>query len=323
MHLTTATTVSLALLCASTQAAAQAYPNKLIRVIAPFPPGGGATEIIIRLMAPKLQEYLGQSVIIDNRAGANGAIGSDMVARAAPDGYTLLYTTSSSMATSVYMSKTLPFDPVKDFAAISMMASPITAFVVHPSVPVNSIRELIDYAKKNPAKLTYGSAGIGSMHHLTGEAFKRTTGIDMLHVPYKGAAPATNAVIAGQVDVYFPGSSAVKPLMSTGKLKVLGLLEHKRYDGMPGIPTVSETVPGFVKSASWFAMFGPVALPRPIINRLNAEINKALKQPDVLARFDESGIAAVGGTPEELANTLKSDIEKSGTLIKALGIVSE
>ncbi|MFM9972573.1 MAG: Bug family tripartite tricarboxylate transporter substrate binding protein [Burkholderiales bacterium] len=303
--------------------AAQIYPAKLIRVIAPFPPGGGATEIIIRLIAPKMQEYLGQSVIIDNRAGANGAIGSEMVARSAPDGYTLLYATSSTMATSVYLSKTLPFDPVKDFAAINLMASPITTFVVHPSVPVNSIKELIDYAKKNPAKLTYASAGIGSMQHLTGEAFKRVTGIDMLHVPYKGAAPATNAVVAGQVDVYFPGSSAVKPLMTTGKLKVLGLLELKRYEGMMGIPTVSETVPGFTKGASWFAMFGPAALPRALITRLNTEINKALKQQDLIARFDESGIAAIGGTPEELANTLKSDIEKSGTLIKALGIVPE
>jgi len=317
------TLVATMLIAIASPASAQTYPTKLIRVIAPFPPGGGATEIIIRLVAPKMQETLGQSVIIDNRAGANGAIGSEMVARAAPDGYTLLYATSSTLATSVYLSKTLPFDPVKDFSAINLMASPITAFVAHPSVPVNSIRELIDYAKKNPDKLTYASAGIGSMQHFTGEAFKRTTGIELLHVPYKGAAPATNAVIAGQVSIYFPGTSAIKPLMSTGKLKVLGVLELKRYEGMPGIPTVAETVPGFTKAASWFAMFGPSALPRPLITRLNAEINKALKQTDLLARFDESGIAALGGTPEELAGTLKADIEKSGALVKALGIVPE
>ena len=308
---------------ALSQSPSQSYPNKLIRVIAPFPPGGGATEIIIRLIAPKLQETLGQSVIIDNRAGANGAIGSEMVMRAAPDGYTLLYCTSGTFATSVYLAKSLPFDPVRDFAPINLMASPWTVFVAHPSVPVSSIRELIDYAKKNPGKLTYASAGIGSMQHLTGEAFKRSTGIDMLHVPYKGAAPATNAVVAGQVDIYFPGTSAVKPLMPSGKLKLLGMLETRRYAGMPDIPTVAETVPGFVKAASWFAMFGPAALPAPLIARLNSEINKALKQPDLLARFDESGIAAIGGTPEDLANTLKSDIEKSGTLIKALGIVPE
>ena len=311
-------------LCAlSSHAAAQSYPGRIIRVIAPFPPGGGATEIIIRLVAPKMQEYLGQSVIIDNRAGANGAIGSEMVARAAPDGYTLLYATSSTVATSMYMSKTLPFDPIRDFSAINMVASSITAFVAHPGVPVNSIRELIDYAKRNPGKLTYASAGIGSMQHLTGEAFKRTTGIDMLHVPYKGAAPATNAVVAGQVDIYFPGISPVKPLLPSGKLKVLGMLELQRYAGLPAIPTVAETVPGFTKAPSWFAMFGPAALPQPVIARLNSEINKALKQPDLLARFDESGIAAIGGTPEELASTLKSDIEKSGVLIKALGIVPE
>jgi tripartite-type tricarboxylate transporter receptor subunit TctC len=304
-------------------AAAQTYPTKLIRVVAPFPPGGGATEIIIRMVAPKMQEYLGQSVIIENRAGANGMIGSEIVMRAPADGYTLLYATSSSMATGVYLTKNIPFDPIKDFAPIGLMASPLTAFVAHPSVPVNSIRELIDYAKKHPGKLTYGSAGQGSMQHLTGEAFKRTTGIDMLHVPYKGAAPATNAVLAGQVDIYFPGTSAVKPLMPAGKIKVLGLLEHKRYPGMPEVPTVSETVPGFVKGASWFAMFGPAALPSSIVARLNTEINKALKDPAVLARFDDVGIAAIGGTAQELANTLKSDIEKSGAIIKSLGIVPE
>jgi tripartite-type tricarboxylate transporter receptor subunit TctC len=313
-----------ALLCTvAMHAGAQSYPARLIRVIAPYPPGGGATEIIIRLVVPKMQEYLGQPVIIDNRAGANGAIGSEMVVRAAPDGYTLLYATSSTLATSVYLSKTLPFDPLKDFSYINLMASPLTTFVVHPSVPVNSIRELIDYAKKHPGKLTYGSGGIGSMQHLTGEAFKRTTGIDLLHVPYKGVAAATNAVVAGQVDVYFPGSSAVKPLLPSGKLKVLGMLELRRYAGMPDIPTVSETVPGFTKAASWFGMFGPAALPQSIVTRLNAEINKSLKAPDLLARFDEAGIAAIGGTPEELANTLKTDIEKSGILIKALGIVPE
>lgn len=315
---------TVTLFCAvASLACAQTYPTKLIRVIAPFPPGGGATEIIVRMVAPKLQEYMGQSVIIENRAGANGAIGSELVKRAAPDGYTLLYCTSGTLATSVYLVKNLPFDPVKDFAPINLMASPLTAFVAHPTVPFNTIRELIDYAKKNPGKLTFASAGIGSMQHLTGEAFKSTTGIDMLHVPYKGAAPATNAVIAGQVHIYFPGTSAVKPLIPQGKLKVLGLLETRRYAGMPDIPTVNETVPGFTKAASWFAMFGPAALPQTLVSRLNTEINKALKQQDLLARFDESGIAAIGGTPEELATTLKSDIEKSGTLIKALGIVPE
>ncbi len=313
----------LALFLGATQAAAQSYPSKLIRVIAPFPAGGGATEIIIRMIAPKLQEYMGQSVIIENRAGANGAIGSELVMRAPPDGYTLLYCTSGTFATSAHLVKNLPFDAIRDFTPVNLMASPLTAFVAHASVPFSSIRELIDYAKKNPGKLTYASAGIGSMQHLTAEAFKATAGIDMLHVPYKGAAPATNALIAGQVNIYFPGTSAVKPLMTSGKLKVLALLEAKRYAGMPDIPTVGETIPGFVKAASWFAMFGPAALPPPIVHRLNGEINKALKDPGVLARFDDVGIATIGGTPDELARVLRTDIEKSGVLIKALGIVPE
>jgi tripartite-type tricarboxylate transporter receptor subunit TctC len=311
----------LALLAASLPAAAQqGYPNKLVRVIAPFPPGGGATDIIIRMVAPKMQEALGQSVVIENRAGANGNIGGDIVAKAAPDGYTLLYASSSNMATNKYLSKTVPFDAQKDFAPISMMATPLTAFVVHASVPVKNIAELVEHAKKNPGKLTYGSAGIGSMQHLTGEAFKRVTGVDMLHVPFKGAAGAINGVMTGQIDVYFPGTSSARPLIQAGKIKLLGLLELERYAGMPDVPTVSETIPGFTKGASWFAMFAPAKTPRPIIDRLNGEIVKALKMPDVRARFDDVGIQPVGSTPERLAQILAADIERSGTLIRALKI---
>ena len=309
-------------LCAPS-AHAQAYPTRLVRVVAPFAPGGGATDIIIRLVAPKMSESMGQAVVIDNRAGANGAIGSEMVARAAPDGYTLLYCTSSTVATSAYLVKNLPFDAQKDFAPISLMATPVTAFVVHPSVPVNTIPELIEYSKKNPGKLTFGSSGIGSMHHLTGEAFQRATGVQWLHVPYKGTAQAIQGIIAHQIDIYFPGTSTIGPRGPNQKMKVLALLEAERYPGLPDVPTVSETIPGFVKAASWFAMFGPAALPRPIINRVNAEIVKALKQPDVRARLDEVGIQPIGSSPEVLGVTLKTDIEKSGTLMKALGIQPE
>ena len=311
------------LLAVSLPAAAQNYPNRLIRVIAPFPPGGGATDIIIRLTTPKMSESMGQSVVIENRAGANGIIGSDMVAKAAPDGYTLLFASSSNVATIMYMNKNVPFDPVKDFTPVSLMASPITGFAVHPSVPVNSIKELIEYGRKNPGKLTFGSSGIGSMHHLTGEAFKRITGVDMLHVPYKGAAPAINAIMAGQIMVYFPGTSSIRPMLPAGKIKLLGLLEPERYSGLPDVPTVSETIPGFTKAASWFAMFGPAALPQPITSRLQGEIAKAMNHPDVKARLDEVDIRIIASTPQQLAATLKSDIEKSGELMKALGIKPE
>jgi tripartite-type tricarboxylate transporter receptor subunit TctC len=317
-----------ALLCALSLALpaplySQTFPLRPIRVIAPFPPGGGATEIIIRLIAPKMSEALGQPILIENRSGANGMIGTDLVARAAPDGYTLLYASSSNLATNVYLSKNVPFDALKDFTPISLAATPLTAFVVHASVPVNSIKEFLEYAKRNPGKLTYGSAGIGSMQHLTGEALKRVTGIDILHVPYKGAAPAINAIVAGQIDIYFPGTSIIKPYLTSKKIKLLALLEAERYPGMPNVPTVAETIPGFTKAPSWFAMFGPAGLPRPIVNRLNAETIKALKQPDVHARLDETGIQAIGSTPEQLAEVLKNDIERSGTLIRALGIEPE
>lgn len=308
---------------ASMPAGSQAYPSRTVRVIAPFPPGGGATDIIIRLSAPRMSESMGQSVVIDNRPGANGAIGSALVARSAPDGYTLLFASSSTVATTVHLTKNLPFDPVKDFAPISLMATSLTALVVHPSVPVNSVKELIEYARRNPGKLSYGSAGIGSMQHLTGEAFKRVAGIDILHIPYKGAAPAINGVVAGQIDVYFPGTSTARPLLQGGKLKLLALLEPERYAGLPDVPTAAETVPGFTKAPSWFAMFGPAALARPIVARLNAEIAKALKHPDLRTRFDEAGIQPISSTPEQLADVLKGDIERSGILIKSLGIQPE
>jgi tripartite-type tricarboxylate transporter receptor subunit TctC len=315
--------VTFGLAAASDALAQNAYPTRAVRVIAPFPAGGGATEIIIRLVTPKLSESLGQPFVIENRAGANGIIGSEIVMRAPPDGYTLLYASSSNMATNVYLNKNVPFDPQKDFAPISLMATPLTAFVVHPSVPVNSIRELVDYARRNPGKLTYGSAGIGSMQHLTGEAFKRVTGVDLLHVPYKGAAPAINAIMAGQIHIYFPGTSSIKPMLPAGKIKLLALLEPERYAGMPDVPTVSETLPGFVKAASWFGMLGPSGLSPVLVGRLSGEIAKGLGAADVRQRLDEVGIRAIGSTPEQMAATLRSDIEKSGTLIRALGIQPE
>jgi tripartite-type tricarboxylate transporter receptor subunit TctC len=315
---------TMAVAMSSLPAAAQSgYPNRPVRVIAPFPPGGGATEIIIRLATPRLSESMGQPFVIENRAGANGIIGSEIVMRAAPDGHTLLYASSSSLATNAFLNKNVPFDAMKDFAPISLMATPLTAFAVHPSVPVNSIKELIEYARRNPGKLTFGSAGVGSMQHLTGEAFKRVTGVDLLHVPYKGAAPAINALMAGQIHVYFPGTSSIKPMLPAGKVKLLALLEPERYPGMPDVPTVSETVPGFVKAASWFGMFGPSGLPAPIVTRLSAEIAKALAAADVRARLDEVGIRPIASTPDQLAATLRTDIEKSGALMKALGIQPE
>jgi tripartite-type tricarboxylate transporter receptor subunit TctC len=318
--------VALVALCAAAFAPAalsQTFPSRVVRVIVPYPPGGGATELIIRLIAPKMSEALGQPVIIDNRAGANGFIGSEMVARAAPDGHTLLYASSSTMANGIYLSKNVPFDPVRDFTPIGLAGTPITTFAVNPSLPVSTVKELIDYARRNPGKLTFGSSGIGSMHHLTGEAFKRVTGTDMLHVPYKGTAQAFNDVVAGRIDIFFAGTTLVRPLLGGGKIKVIGMLESQRYAGLANIPTVSETLPGFTKAPSWFAVFGPPALPVPIVSRLNDELAKALRHPDVAARLDEVGIQPLPGTPAQLAATLRDDIERAGRLMKELGIQPE
>jgi tripartite-type tricarboxylate transporter receptor subunit TctC len=312
------------LLCALAPAAlSQGYPSKVVRVIVPYPPGGGATELIIRLVAPKMSEALGQPVILDNRAGANGFIGAEMVVRAAPDGHTILYASSSTMANGVYLAKNVPFDPVRDFTPIGLAGTPITTFAVNPSVPVSSVRDLVELARRNPGKLTFGSSGIGSMHHLTGEAFKKVTNTDLLHVPYKSTAQAFNDLVAGRIDIFFAGTTLVKPMLGSGKIKVLGLLETQRYAGMADVPTVSETLPGFTKAPSWFGVFGPPALPQPIVARLNGELVKSLGLPDVAARLDEVGIQPLPGPPAQLAAVLKADIERAGRLMKELGIQPE
>ena len=300
----------------------QTFPARPIRMIVPFPPGP-ALDLVARLVAIKMGESLGQPIVVENRSGANGAIGSELVARAAPDGYTLLAATASTHVTSVFLTRTLPYDPQKDFAPFPASVEPVTCLAVNASVPANSVKELIEYARRNPGKLSYGSSGVGSVFHMMGELFKQTTGVDIVHVPYKGGAPAMSDVAAGQVTMTLISVSSANPHMRRGKVKILATLEPGRYAGLPGMPSIIESVPAFLKPASWFGFFGPAGLPQPIVARLNAEMVKALNAPEVRAKLEDVGFAVIGDTPEQFAALIRAGMRQYGAIIKAAGIQPE
>ena len=286
-------------------ASAQTWPTvKPITIVVPVPPGP-SIDMIARMVAPKLSEALSQTVIVDNRSGANGTIGSNIVAHAAPDGYTLLAATPASHVTAVHLMKNLPFDPVKDFTPIIAAVEPVTALVVNAELPVNSVEELIAYAKANPGKLSYGSSGIGSVFHLTGELFNRTAGVSITHIPYRGVAQPMQDVAAGHLQLLHISLSSARGALASGKAKVLAILEPRRYAKLPNIPSMSEIIPAFRKPSTWFGFFGPAKLPPDIVARLNAEMRKAIATPEARAKLEGSDLAIIAGTPEELATLQK------------------
>ena len=298
------------------------YPAKPLRMIVPFPPGP-ALDLVARLVAQKMSVVFAQQVIVDNRSGANGAIGSELVARAAPDGYTILAATASTHVTSVFLTRNLPYDPVRDFTPITAAVEAVTCLAAHPSLPANSVKELIAYAKRNPGKLSYGSSGVGSVFQMLGELFKQTAGVDIVHVPYKGVAPAVADLIGGQIPLTFTAVSNALPYASTGKLKLLAILEPQRYARLPNVPSISEALPKFRKPSSWFGFFGPAGLPTSLQSRLHDEMVKALNATDVRAKLDESGLAVIGNTPAQFAALIQSGLKEYGAIIKAAGIQPE
>jgi tripartite-type tricarboxylate transporter receptor subunit TctC len=308
-----------ALLLASSAALAQSRP---LKIIVPFPPGNG-TDILARLMSPKMIAATGQAVVVENRGGANGQIGAEAVAHATPDGTMILFTSPSTHVTAQFLSKSLPYDPIKDFTPITAAVEPVTVMTVSPSLPVNSVKELIAYAKANPGKLNYSSPGIGAVFHMSGELFKLGAGVDIVHVPYKGAAPALQAVIAGEVSMGFNSLASVLPHLRSGKLKVLAVLEAKRYPGLPDVPSIGEVIPGFEKPASWFGLFGPAGLPPATTARLHDELVASLRDPEVSSKIDELAMTVIANTPEQFSAMLKSGIDQYGRLIKAAGIKPE
>ena len=317
------TIVAVALTAAAwTCALAQGYPQKSITIVVPYGPGG-STDLLARSVAQRMSESMGQAVIVENRAGASGMIGSEVVARAAPDGYTLLVGTGATHSIVQFTNKAVPYDPVKDFTPLTEAVEVPIVLAVHPSVPANNAKEFVEYVKKNPGKISFGSSGTGSPHHLAGELLKQMTGIDMVHVPYKGAGQAVQDLIGGQIPAIFTTLSTALPQMRGGKIKILGLVEAKRQPSVPEIPTMGESLPGYAMPRSWLGFFGPAGLPAPIVKRLNAEMLKALHAPDIRAKLESAGMPVIGTSAEEFVTVVKDDLEMYRKITTAAGIKPE
>ena len=301
-------------------ASSQAFPVKPIRLVVPTP-AGGAVDQVARLVGQKMSEALGQPAVVENRP--NTVAAAEAVARAAPDGYTLLVANSTTHLSNFLLIRNLPYDPVRDFTPIIVAIEGVTALVVHPSVAANSAKQLVDFARANPGKLTYGSTGTGSAFHVAGEVFKSLAGIDIVHVPYKGLAPAMSDLAGGQITAAFTALSLALPFSKSGKVKLLAIADNKRFRGLPGVPALSEAVPGYEKPATWTAFAGPSGIPRPIVEKLNAEMQKALNAPDVRSKLDAGGLEVVGGTPEQFGAMLRRDIENYRKIVKAIGLKPE
>lgn len=313
-----ATVAGTLLLCWNAAVQAQPYPSRTVRLIVPYVPGGGV-DFVGRTLAQKLSESLGQQVIVDNRPGGGTNIGSELVARAAPDGHTLLVGGVPNTA-NMALYKKMPYDVIKDFAPIILLDTAPNILAVHPSVPAKSVKELIALAKMQRGVLTYASAGIGSSNHLSGELFRVMAGIDIVHVPYKGGGAAVTDLIAGQVSMYFGTTPSTMPHVRTGKLRALGATTAKRTVAAPELPTIAEAgLPGYEQSA-WHGLLAPAATPQAIITRLNTEAARALRAPDVVERFTVQGIDVIGGLPAEFAAFLKQDVAKYEKLVKTAGI---
>ena len=298
-----------------------AYPEKPIRIVVPWAPGG-STDILARTVAEKLTKSLGQPVIVENKPGASGNIGSDAVAKAAPDGYTLLFGSMSTHAINPGIMASMPFKGVEDFTPIALLAFVTNTMVVHPSLPVGNLKEFIAYAKANPGKVAYASAGPGSTNHLSAALMEKMAGIRMLHVPYKGGAPAVMDTVGGQTHVLFTAGTQSLPHVKAGKLKLLAVTEKKRSSLLKDVPTVAETIPGY-EMAVWYGAFGPKGMPPELARRLNAEINKIMMLPDVKEKMEAIGVEPVNETPERFAAMMRADAEKWGRLVKELDIKPE
>ena len=298
--------------------AADAYPNHPISLLVPWAPGG-STDILARIVAQHLHQSMGQPVVIENRTGASGNIGTSAVARAAPDGYTLLFNTMSVHTMNQALFATMPFDGIKDFSPITLLAYVTNTMVVHPSVPVNTVAEFIAYAKANPGKIAYASSGAGSTNHLCAALLEKMAGIEMLHVPYRGGAPAVADTVAGQTQLFFTAGTQSLPHVKAGKLKLLAVTEEKRSALLPDVPTVAETVPGYEMTV-WYGAFGPAGMPSDIVAKLNGEISRALFMPEVKQRMADIAVEVASSSPSELVARMRADSAKWGGIIKSLGI---
>jgi tripartite-type tricarboxylate transporter receptor subunit TctC len=300
------------------RARAAPYPDRAITLVVPFAPGG-STDILARVVADHLYRALGQPVIVENRSGASGNIGAAAVARSAPDGYTLLFNTMSVHTMNHALFAAMPFDGVNDFSPITLLAYVTNTMVVHPTIPATTVRDFIDYAKANPGKIAYASAGAGSTNHLCGALFEKMAQVAMVHVPYRGGAPAIADTVAGQTQLMFTAGTQSLEHVKAGKLRLLAVTEGKRSPLLPDVPTVAETVPGF-EMAVWYAAYGPAGLAKEIVARLNDEIGRILFLPDVKKLMVDIAVETAKSSPDELAALTRADADKWGAIIRQLGI---
>jgi tripartite-type tricarboxylate transporter receptor subunit TctC len=312
--------VTLFLVWGLTFAESPKYPIKPITIIVPAPPGGTA-DISMRIIAHKLNENLGQQIIVDNRPGAGAIIASQLAAKAAPEGYTL-FMNYTSHAINPYLYKKLPYDTLKDFTPVTLLGRTPLVLVVHPSVPAKSLSEFISYAKSHPGKMNYGSAAIGGASHLGMELLKMKAGIDIVHVPYKGGAAAAADIISGQIQVLFDSLLPLQPHIKAGKIRPLAVTSAKRTEISPDLPAIAETIPNFEASA-WFGIMAPVATPKELVARLNAEFIKVLRSPDIKAKLTKQGFEIAGTSSEEFLVFIKSEMDKWSKVVQAAGIKPE
>ena len=314
---------ALALACAALplQALSQAYPAKPVRVIVPFV-AGGAADIVTRVVSQKLGEIWNQQVIVDNRAGAGGNIGGELAAKAAPDGYTLFMTTGSIVTANQHIYKKMPFDPAKDLVAITNVASGPQLLVVTPSFPPKTVKEFVALAKARPHDITYGSAGFSTQTHLAAENFIAATKIDVIHIPYKGEAPAIADVMGGQVQFATANMAAAINFVQQGKLRALGITSKQRSPQLPNVPAIAETIPGF-ENIGWFGLMVATGTPREIIDKIHRDTVKALEAPEIKSRFEGLGMAPVGNSPADFAKAIRDETEAWGKIVRERKLIVE
>jgi tripartite-type tricarboxylate transporter receptor subunit TctC len=309
-------------LCLPLATLAQSYPNKPIRWVVPYT-GGGITDVVTRVVTQKMSGPLGQAIVVDNRPGANSILGSDLAAKAAPDGYTMVTVIAGYAANVTLYAGKLPFDPMKDLVPVSLAAIAPLIMTVNPGLPAKDVKELIAYAKANPGKLNFGSSGIGAAAHLTSELFKQTVGIDMVHIPFKGTAPAMQAAMANDIQILVDTPSSLMPQVRGGKLRALGMFSGKRLSAYSDVPTIAEAGGPALESSTWVLFMAPGGTPKEIVGRLAAETAKALREPDIRERLNQTGIEPVGNTPEQAKQFLDAEIAKWAKVINTAGVKAE
>ena len=314
------TIAAWASLAAPLAAQAQAYPTRPVRSIMTV---AGGADIVARLVAQGLTVALGQPVVVEAQSGAGGAIGAESVARAAPDGYTIMLTSASALVMNRFLSKSARLDPLKDFTPITKAFETVALVVTSPALPVESLRDLLEYAKRHPGKLSYGTSGIGTTHHLSGESIRLLTGIDWVHVPYKGGPPVITDLVGGEIQVGFSILATAAPFLASGKIRALAVNGAKRYHVIPNVPTVAEQLPGYEAPSTWGGYFGPAGMQQAIVNRLHDEIVRILSSPEVRTKSEDIGFPIATSTPEELTATIRRDIEYTARIVKAIGIRPE